>query len=192
MRRDSEALSTISRFRGRWSSSVPTLKEHGELMFLAFTEDRINSHNVKRQAYCFAHFRASQGIILSKDPALWRPSPLGRRRCSCRSRRRRNVSGVPFAGLLYCVGVKVCLPMTTRSNIPCPRRFKRDNEFYRVREGDLFETLQGFAEKALFSVSGIEIDYWWVPCFRVLIAPRTSTSRAKSSFPRLRRNSVAR
>jgi len=39
--------------------------------------------------------------------------------------------------------------LTTRSDIPCPRPFKRDNVFYHVREGDLFETLQGFANKAL-------------------------------------------
>jgi hypothetical protein len=34
-------------------------------------------------------------------------------------------------------------------NFPCPALLKRDNRFYRVREGDLFETLQGFANKAL-------------------------------------------
>jgi hypothetical protein len=43
-----------------------------------------------------------------------------------------------LAGLLYCAGVKVSLPMTARSTSDAPN-FKHDNVFYyHVREGSLF------------------------------------------------------
>ena len=40
--------------------------------------------------------------------------------------------------------------LTTRSDIPCPRPFKRDNEFYRVREGDPFGNPKSFAKTRQF------------------------------------------
>ena len=52
--------------------------------------------------------------------------------------------------MLYCAGVKVCLPMTIRSDIPCPRPFKRDNHFIMLEKGIFLKPFQGFANKALF------------------------------------------
>jgi hypothetical protein len=48
--------------------------------------------------------------------------------------------------------------------------FKHENRFYHVREGDLFETLQGFANKAFVSVSGNQISFKaWIPELIALI-----------------------
>ena len=50
------------------------------------------------------------------------------------------VFGGTFARLLYCAGVKVCLPMTTRSAIPpAPGRLNAIMSFIMLGEGDLFE-----------------------------------------------------
>jgi hypothetical protein len=38
--------------------------------------------------------------------------------------------GVRLRGCCITQALKSVLPMTTRSDIPCPRPFKRDNEFY--------------------------------------------------------------
>ena len=56
-------------------------------------------------------------------------------------RRTIRVRGVWFRGCHTAQALKSVLPMTRRSDIPCPRPFKRDNVFYHVREEDLFRDL---------------------------------------------------
>ena len=55
--------------------------------------------------------------------------------------------------MLYCAGVKVCLPMTTRSDIPCPRPFKRDNHFIMLEKGIFLKPFKALQTRH-YSVSG--------------------------------------